>query len=82
MGAYRGYLRLTGRRYSEEGQPVNRFLMAPQMRRWIRRAGLEIVESETTGHYLPWPGRAPILVRERSRLLSPFGLHSLMVAVK
>ncbi len=82
MGAYRGYLRLTGRRYSEEGQPVNRFLMAPRMRRWIRRAGLEIVESETTGHYLPWPGRAPILLRERSRLLSPFGLHSLMVAVK
>jgi ubiquinone/menaquinone biosynthesis C-methylase UbiE len=82
MGAYRGYLRLTGRRYSEEGQPVNRFLMAPQMRRWLRRAGLEIVESETTGHYLPWPGRAPILVQERSRWLSPFGLHSLIVAVR
>jgi ubiquinone/menaquinone biosynthesis C-methylase UbiE len=82
MGAYRGYLRLTGRRYSEEGQPVNRFLVAAWMRRWIRRTGLEIVESDTTGHYLPWPGRAPILVCERSRLLSAFGLHSLTVAVR
>jgi hypothetical protein len=82
MGAYRGYLRLTGRRYSEEGQPVNRFLLAPRLRRWVRHAGLEIIGCETTGHYLPWPGRAPILLQERSRWLSPFGLHSLTVAVR
>ena len=29
MGLYRGYLRLTGRRYREEGQPINQFLILP-----------------------------------------------------
>jgi ubiquinone/menaquinone biosynthesis C-methylase UbiE len=82
MGAYRGYLRLTGRRYSEEGQPVNRFLLAPRVRQWVRRAGLSIVATDGTGHYVPWPRRAPILVRERSRWFSLFGLHSLIVAVR
>ena len=82
MGAYRGFLRLTGRRYSEEGQPVNRFLVAPRLRGWVRRAGLEIVGRDAMGHYLPWPRRAPILVQERSRWLAPFGLHALTVAVR
>lgn len=82
MGAYRGYLRLTGRRYSEEGQPVNRFLLAPRLRRWVRRAGFRIVTAETAGHYLPWPRRAPILLEAHPRVLAPFGLHSLTVAVR
>ena len=82
MGAYRGYLRLTGRRFSEEGQPVNRFLLAPRLRRWVRRTGLRIVGSEATGHYLPWPRRAPILLGTNAPWLSAFGLHSLTVALK
>jgi ubiquinone/menaquinone biosynthesis C-methylase UbiE len=82
MGAYRGYLRLTGRRFSEEGQPVNRFLLAPRLRRWVRRAGFEILRSDAVGHYLPWPRRAPILVTERAPGLAAFGLHSLTVAVR
>jgi hypothetical protein len=82
MGAYRGYLRLTGRRFSEEGQPINRFLLAPWLRRWVRRAGLQIVSCDGTGHYLPWPRRAPILVGTRVRGLATFGLHSLTVALK
>jgi 2-polyprenyl-6-hydroxyphenyl methylase/3-demethylubiquinone-9 3-methyltransferase len=80
MGAYRGYLRLTGRRYTEEGQPINRFLLAPALRRWVRRAGLQVLECDGIGHYLPWPRRPPILVQERARYLSVFGLHSLTVA--
>jgi hypothetical protein len=40
------------------------------------------VASESTGHYLPFPGRPPILIVDRSRLLSPFGLHALTVAEK
>jgi ubiquinone/menaquinone biosynthesis C-methylase UbiE len=80
MGAYRGYLRLTGRRYTEEGQPINRFLLAPTLRRWVRHAGLQVVECDGVGHYLPWPRRAPILIQERAPYLSMFGLHSLTVA--
>jgi glycosyltransferase involved in cell wall biosynthesis len=82
MGAYRGYLRLTGRRFSEEGQPINRFLLAPRLRRWVRLAGIRTVRRDGTGHYLPWPRRAPILLGTRLRGLSMFGLHSLTVAVK
>ena len=82
IGAYRGYLRLTGRRFTEEGQPINHFLLAPLVRQWVRSTGLRIVASESTGHYLPFPGRPPILMVDRSRLLSPFGLHALTVAEK
>ena len=82
MGAYRGYLRLTGRRYSEEGQPINHFLIAASVRRWVRRSGLRIVHTQSTGHYLPFPGRQPILLGAPARWLSPFGLHALTVAEK
>ena len=82
MGAYRGYLRLTGRRYTEEGQPINHFLIAAAVRSWVRRAGLRIVRAESVGHYLPFPGRAPLLLIERTRWLAPFGLHALTVAEK
>lgn len=80
MGAYRGYLRLRGRRYTEEGQPVNRFLLAPVLRRWVRGAGLQVLACDAVGHYLPWPRRAPVLIRERAPYLSVFGLHALTVA--
>jgi 2-polyprenyl-3-methyl-5-hydroxy-6-metoxy-1,4-benzoquinol methylase len=82
IGAYRGYLRLSGRRFTEEGQPINHFLLAPRVRRWVRAAGLRVVVAETSGHYLPFPGRPPVLLAERTRWLAPFGLHALTVAEK
>lgn len=82
IGLYRGYLRLTGRRFTEEGQPVNHFLLAPVVRAWLRTAGFRIVQASSAGHYLPFPGRPPILLIDRSRWLAPFGLHALTVAEK
>jgi 2-polyprenyl-6-hydroxyphenyl methylase / 3-demethylubiquinone-9 3-methyltransferase len=82
IGVYRGYMRLTGRRFTEEGQPINHFLLAPAVRRWIRRAGLRVVTATSAGHYLPFPGRPPVLLVDRSRWLAPFGLHALTVAEK
>jgi ubiquinone/menaquinone biosynthesis C-methylase UbiE len=82
IGAYRGYLRLVGRRFTEEGQPINHFLLAPRVRRWVRSAGLRIVRADSSGHYLPFPGRPPILLVDRNRWLTPFGLHALTVAEK
>ena len=82
LGAYRGYMRLTGRRFTEEGQPINHFLLAPVVRGWVRKAGLRVVEATSAGHYLPWPGRPPILLIDQSRWLAPFGLHALTVAEK
>lgn len=82
IGAYRGYLRATGRRFTEEGQPINHFLLAPIVRRWVRQAGLRIVSRDSSGHYLPFPGRPPILLADHVGWLTPFGLHALTVAEK
>jgi 2-polyprenyl-3-methyl-5-hydroxy-6-metoxy-1,4-benzoquinol methylase len=82
IGAYRGYLRLRGRRFTEEGQPINHFLLAPIVRRWVRAAGLRVAVAESSGHYLPFPGRPPMLLVDKTRWLAPFGLHALTVAEK
>ncbi|MBI2403594.1 MAG: class I SAM-dependent methyltransferase [Gemmatimonadetes bacterium] len=85
MGLYRMYLRLTGRRYTEEGQPINHPVILPRTVTWVRRAGLMVLAIDAVGHYLPFPGRPPIeipaLNRPR-RLMRWFGLHSLVVATK
>lgn len=85
LGLYRGYMRLTGRRFTEEGQPINNFLLLPVTSTWVRRAGLRVTAVDATGHYLPFPGRAPI---EAPFLNNPrwlqrwFALHSIIVAEK
>jgi ubiquinone/menaquinone biosynthesis C-methylase UbiE len=82
IGVYRAYLRITGRRFTEEGQPINHFLIAARVRRWVRRTGLRIRHTDSSGHYLPFPGRPPVLLVDRSRWLAPFGLHAVTVAEK
>lgn len=85
MGLYRCYLRLTGRRYTEEGQPVNNFMLLPLTRAWISRAGLDVKAVDAVGHYLPFPGRPPIAMPalERPRYVMRWlALHSLTVAEK
>lgn len=84
MGVYRGYARLMGRPYREEGQPINRFTMLPRTIAWLRAAGLTISLVDARGHYAPWPGRPPVEVPavERIRLLRWLALHSLVIAEK
>jgi len=85
MGLYRAYLRLTGRRYTEEGQPINRAVVLPRTLAWIRCAGLRVLTVDAVGHYLPFPGRPPIELPVLNRprwLMRWFGLHSLVVATK
>lgn len=85
MGLYRAYLRCVGRRYTEGGQPINHFNMLPRTRRWVAAAGLRIVTSDGTGHYLPVPGRRPIEMRwlNSPRILMHWlALHSLVIAEK
>jgi ubiquinone/menaquinone biosynthesis C-methylase UbiE len=60
MGLYRGYMRLTGRRFTEEGQPINNFMLLPLTRAWITRSDLRVSAVDAVGHYLPFPGRPPI----------------------
>jgi 2-polyprenyl-3-methyl-5-hydroxy-6-metoxy-1,4-benzoquinol methylase len=85
IGLYRGYLRLKGQRYTETGQPINRFVLLPRTIRWIRTSGLRILRAESRGLYLPIPGRPWTLLDtvERPRSLTKWiGLHSLAIAQK
>ncbi len=85
MGLYRGYLRLTGRRYTEQGQPINHPNVLPRTLAWVKRAGLRVLAVDGVGHYLPFPGRPPIEIPALNRprwLMRWFGLHSLVVATK
>jgi cyclopropane fatty-acyl-phospholipid synthase-like methyltransferase len=82
FGAYRGYLRARGRRYDEGGQPICHLTTLPRTVSWMHRAGLRIQTVDAVGHYLLWPGRAPLEVPrlDRIRPLRWFALHSLVVA--
>jgi ubiquinone/menaquinone biosynthesis C-methylase UbiE len=85
MGLYRFYMRVTGRRFTEEGQPINNFMMLPLTRAWIAGAGLRVTAVDAVGHYLPFPGRPPIelsFLNNPRALMRWFGLHSLIVAEK
>jgi SAM-dependent methyltransferase len=85
IGLYRGYLRLRGRPYTEEGQPINHFMTLPRTRALVARAGLTVRVIDAVGHYLPFPGRPPIEVpvfNSPRCVMRWFGLHSLVVAEK
>jgi 2-polyprenyl-3-methyl-5-hydroxy-6-metoxy-1,4-benzoquinol methylase len=85
LGLYRGYLRLRGRRYTEEGQPINQFTILPRTMSWVKEAGLRVIVVDATGHYLPFPRRTPIRLETLDRLgklTRWFALHSLVVAEK
>lgn len=60
LGLYRIYLGLSGRTYTEEGQPINHFMLLPHTRSMVVKAGLKIKLVDGIGHYLPFPGRRPI----------------------
>lgn len=84
MGLYRGYARVRGRPFTEEGQPINNFLLLPLTVRWLRATGLKVVTVEAAGHYVPVPGRPPVdvLALGHIRPLRWAALHSLIVAEK
>lgn len=60
MGVYRAYRRLVGRPFREEGQPLNNLTLLPRTLHWMRSAGLKPRVVDAAGHYIPFPGRAPI----------------------
>jgi 2-polyprenyl-3-methyl-5-hydroxy-6-metoxy-1,4-benzoquinol methylase len=84
LGLYRIYLRLRGRPFTEAGQPINQFTVAPRTFYWIRRAGLRVEQILGAGHYLPVPGTPPIRITPLDRLpgMKLFALHSAFRAQK
>lgn len=85
IGLYRAYCWMRGKKFDEGGQPICQVTMLPRTRRWVRSAGLRVVETESTGQYLPFPRRPPIKVgfMEYPRFLMRwFGHHSLVIGQK
>jgi 2-polyprenyl-6-hydroxyphenyl methylase/3-demethylubiquinone-9 3-methyltransferase len=84
MGLYRLYLRLRGRQFTEEGQPINQLTMLPRTLLWLARSGLRVERTCAVGHYLPFPGRPPIRFSAFDRVpgLKVFALHSAVRARK
>jgi len=84
-GLHRIYVGLTGRTYTEEGQPINHFMLLPRTRRMVVNAGLRIRTSDAIGHYLPFPGRIPMEMPALNNprfLMRWTGLHSLTIGEK
>ncbi|MDO8794010.1 MAG: class I SAM-dependent methyltransferase [Vicinamibacterales bacterium] len=85
LGLYRLYLRLCGRVFTEEGQPINNFMLLPLVRACMMRAGLRIRRTDAVGHYFLFPGRVPTAVRWLNNprfLMRWFGHHSIVVGRK
>jgi ubiquinone/menaquinone biosynthesis C-methylase UbiE len=68
-------------------QPFDRQQWFPQIRKWVRGAGWEILEVDGTVHQFPiLPGHSPIRweglesSRKLRQLLSPFALHYFIMA--
>ena len=84
-GLYRIYLRLMGKPYTEEGQPINHPLILPRTLNWVRKSGLKVTTLDGVGHYLLFPGVVPkrLTLFDKVRVLTRWsGLHSLIIAVK
>ena len=85
LGLYRAYLRVRGRPFSEEGQPVNNLTWVPRTMSWVRSAGLRPQLVDSCGHYVLLPRRNPIPMRflDGPRpVLKWLAQHQLIVAEK
>ena len=85
VGLHRIYLWFCRRPFSEDGQPINQFLLLPLTRAWVVRAGLRVTAVDAAGFYLPFPGRPLTEAAWLGRphwLMRWLGHHSLIVAEK
>jgi 2-polyprenyl-3-methyl-5-hydroxy-6-metoxy-1,4-benzoquinol methylase len=85
FGLYRLYLPLTGRNFTECGQPINNWMFTPKTISWVKVAGLKVEKVDGVGHYFLFPRCLPkrIHLLDRFRWLTKWtGHHSMVQAVK
>lgn len=85
MGLYRRYRELTGRTFTEVGQPINQPIKLKDRVKQLKALGCRLDVVDGCGHYLYIPRRYPIRLRwmDHPRLLMKwFAAHSLTVATK
>lgn len=85
LGLYRHYRELTGRPYTEVGQPINNPLTVKDRVRKLRKLGCRIDAVDGCGHYLYVPRRDPqrLAWLDNPRFVMKWlATHSLTVATK
>ncbi len=85
LGLYRTYRELTGRGFSEVGQPINHPLKLIDRVKKLKHLSCKIERVDGVGHYLYIPKNYPIRMTwmDNPRLLMKwFAAHSLTVATK
>lgn len=83
-GLYRLYLQLTGRRFTEVGQPINKCTLLPVTLTWVRQAGLQPKWTGSRSLVALLPGRQVYLdaLDRDLPVLRWLGLQSLIIAEK
>lgn len=85
FGLYRIYLRLTGRKWTEAGQPINKFVLMPKTIYWLKKGGFKILlkDSEIISYPSPFSNKVIQLKFSKPKaLLKWFGLQSFFIAKK
>lgn len=85
FGLYRVYLRLTGRKWTEVGQPINRFVMIPRTLYWLKSSGFKVEYFESEIISFPWFGKRKVyhLNWKKPRFIFKwFGLQSFFICKK
>lgn len=82
-GIYRIYLRITGRKWTEVGQPLNNFVLLPKTKYWLRSVDFKILKSETAEFSIPWVDKKIHHFNWKSSPWNkPFGLQSFFICQK
>lgn len=83
VGLYRLYLRLTFRKWTEMGQPINNFTYIFKTLRWLKRAGLTITYFTSIDFFIPWkPKNIRFKGISNRGFIKYVGLQSFFVAHK
>lgn len=85
LGLYRIYRNITGRPYTEVGQPINNPIKVQDRVRNLKKLGCHVDIVDGCGHYLYLPGHNPMrmtLLDNPRFIMKWFATHSLTVATK
>ena len=85
LGLYRSYRNLTGRPFTEVGQPINNPLKVKDRVRKLKKLGCQVKVVDGCGHYLYLPRHNPIRVTWMDNprfLMKWFAAHALTVSTK
>lgn len=85
FGLYRIYLRLKGKKWTEAGQPINKFVLMPKTLFWLKRSGFRNILSESSIISCPSPFSKRVIQfswKKPRFILKWLGLQSYFVASK